>query len=313
MKTKVKVSKKAVGVFVVSLTILLLLVFVTAPASKANTSTQCVLTPVQSIATGMDTPTDTPMEPVPFPNVTGMPWDVFTPTTGGGASPPIVTPVTPAVVSGGGMPWDIFTGPTHIPHLPISSPIPQGQWSPFVTPQHGGPVHLPSPVACGIMGEESALSANITIPVLASEDESALSANTTVVYEEHWDERKRGRYEKHIQGLYELWNLLRDDGNIIRKTATLLKTVDDGPRILGRDVPDGDGLLHQLMQHFYKERARVDAVFQATGGNHRFDDYNSLSHYLINFDWLSPEADELNLLGIDIGPGNLLALRDRLW
>ena len=270
MKTKVKVSKKAVGVFVVSLTILLLLVFVTAPASKANTSTQCVLTPVQSIATGMDTPTDTPMEPVPFPNVTGMPWDVFTPTTGGGASPPIVAPVTPAVVSGGGMPWDIFTGQTHNPHLPVSSPIPQGQYSPFVTPQHGGPVHLPSPVACGIMGEESALSANITIPVPETDDM------------EEEDEDEWGRSAQ----ILKVWATVRRTGVTVGSELISMRGDDWTQK-------------YNLSKEIDAEISRVGRIMQATNGMVARGQYENVFNYLNDFRWMI--GDTVQRIRLEVG------------
>ena len=278
MKTKVKVSKKAVGVFVVSLTILLLLVFVTAPASKASMSTQCAITPVQSIATGTDTPTDTPMDPVPFPNLTGMPWGVFTPTTGGGASPPIGTPVTPAVVSGGGMPWG-YAGPTHIPHLPVSSPIPQGQWSPFVTPQNGGPA--PSPVACDIMGEESALSANITIPVPETDD----------MEEEDEDEEGDISTATQAENILALWTRLRQQGLMAQDP-------------LYRLGADGRATI-RLMD---AEINRVARIMAQTTGYTSKSDYSDIYNYLSEFQWDLTLEEGFRPVQLELGDDDLIVM-----
>ena len=300
MKTKVKVSKKAVGVFVVSLTILLLLVFVTAPASKASMSTQCAITPVQSIATGTDTPTNTPMDPVPFPNLTGMPWGVFTPTTGGGASPPIGTPgmpwgvftpttgggasppigtpVTPAVVSGGGMPWG-YAGPTHIPHLPVSSPIPQGQWSPFVTPQNGGPA--PSPVACDIMGEESALSANITIPVPETDD----------MEEEDEDEEGDISTATQAENILALWTRLRQQGLMAQDP-------------LYRLGADGRATI-RLMD---AEINRVARIMAQTTGYTSKSDYSDIYNYLSEFQWDLTLEEGFRPVQLELGDDDLIVM-----
>ncbi len=261
---KTRVSKKAVGVFVVSLLLLLLLVVMTSngPAPlQPDSASECALTsvlptPVPYIDDYLDMPMeeleDVPLTPIRHPQPSNQ---------------------TPLVSGGGGvpMPWEIaaFT-----PHLPIYSPNPPtGPHAPYTPPQPGGS----SNGACAF----------------GHEGDSVLSGNTTNPIETRTDGDDERRYDAHKEHLYESWVSLKDDAQIVPDTVAALHT---------------NALAQQLAREIDTELARVQAIFRATGSNHRPGDYRKLVDYLIYFEWLSADARTLNKVNIGIGNGNVLVL-----
>ena len=138
-RMKTKVSKKAIGIFVASAVVLLLVVFMMSEPTRvamATRASQCKVRPdTASISTGPDVLL--PLFPQP---VFGGQEDVTPPRPPGPSTP---MPLNPPIVigGGGGMPWDVFTSP----NLPISTPSPiGGQWG--VNPNLPNPSILtPSP------------------------------------------------------------------------------------------------------------------------------------------------------------------------
>lgn len=266
---KTKVSKKAIGIFVASAVVLLLVVFMMSEPTKvamATRASQCKVRPENaSISTGTD---------VPFPQpVFGGREDVTPPRP---PLPPTPNPPNPPIVigGGGGMPWDVFTSP----NLPISTPSPiAGQWSPLATPPYKPPIggHPPNPIACE----------------LGHEGESTLSANTTVEMDTDPPISKK-RYDEDKRRLYRAWDVLRDDAVAIRNTVRLDQ--------------DDDDLANQLVNEFFAERRRVDTIFQSTDGNYDPADFSALLFHLDNFKWLPKDADKLNKVRVDMGVGNVI-------
>lgn len=180
---KTRVSKKAVGVFVVSLLLLLLLVVMTSngPASlQSQSDGVCVLTPVG--------PTPVPLpyqgEEMPMEELV----EDFGPRdTGGSWSDVPLTPIrhpqpsnqTPLVSGGGGVqvPWDV-----HTPPIPTySQNPPTGPHAPYTPAQPGGP----STGACASGHEgDSVLSGNTTIDPTQSRDARLLLEAWVVVARE---------------------------------------------------------------------------------------------------------------------------------
>jgi hypothetical protein len=278
---KTKVSKKAIGIFVASAVVLLLVVFMMSEPTRvamATRASQCRVRPENaSISTGTDLPFPQPIfggreEPTPprppipsTPNPSNLP-----------------NPPNPPIVIGGGgaSPWGLNP---YLTNLPISTPSPiAGQWSPLATPALGG--HPPNPIACQLGHEgESLLSQNETRPMDTQTDDLSV---TSEIAEERI-------YHAHKKHLYELWALLKEDGLLIEETVAALHNNE---------------LAIQLGEEFDAESARVQAIFRATGSNHRPNDYHRLVSLLTNFEWLSADARTLNKVNIGIGNGNVLAI-----
>jgi hypothetical protein len=177
------------------------------------------------------------------------------------------------------MPWEIaaFT-----PHLPIYSPNPPtGQLSPFTPPQPGGAAPSNLEYCLGHDGD-SVLSGNTTHPMETQTDGD----------DEAQSVEKR-RYDAHKTHIYESWVLLKKDGLLIEDTAAALHNNE---------------LAIRLGEEFDAESARVQAIFRATGSNHRPNDYHRLVSLLTTFEWLSADARTLNKVNIGIGNGNVLVI-----
>lgn len=277
---KTKVSKKAIGIFVASAVVLLLVVFMMSEPTRvamATKASQCKVRPeTASISSGPDVLL--PLFPQP---VFGGQEDVTPPRPPVPSTP--IPPNPPIVIGGGGgvpwdveggrMPWDVFT-----PNLPISTPSPiTGQWSPLATPPYKPPIggHPPNPIACE----------------LGHEGESTLSANTTVEMDTDPPISKK-RYDEDKRRLHRAWDVLRDDAVAIRNTVRLIQ--------------DDDDLASQLVKEFFAERRRVDTIFQSTDGNYDPADFSALLFHLDNFKWLPEDADKLNKVKIDMGVGNVI-------
>ena len=274
---KTRVSKKAVGVFVVSLLLLLLLVVMTSndpTPLQSESASVCVLAPIG--------PT-----PVPIPVYAGedMPMEELVESFEYSSKLP--GPIAPVHVIGGsplintlspGLGWN------KIPNVSTNSPSPiTGAHSPFTPAQPGGAA--PSPIACAFGHEgDSVLSGNTTTNMSSQE-----------VQTETGDDEEKRRYDAHKVHLYESWVSVKDDGHIVPDTVAALHT---------------DELALQLETELDAELDRVQAIFRTTGSNHRPDEYRKLMDYLVSFVWLSEDARTLNKVQITIGSGNLLRLAE---
>lgn len=273
-RMKTKVSKKAIGIFVASAVVLLLVVFMMSEPTRvamATRASQCKVRPeTASISTGTD---------VPFPQpVFGGREDVTPPRP---PVPPTPNPPNPPIVIGGGgaSPWGLNP---YLTPLPISTQSPiAGQWSPLATPPYKPPIggHPPNPIACE----------------LGHEGESTLSANTTVEMDTDPPIAKK-RYDEDKRRLYRAWDFLRD--NAVGVSQGIRSTV-----LLDQD---DDDLATRLVNEFFEERRRVDTIFELTDGNYDPADFSALLFHLDNFKWLPKDADKLNKVRIDMGVGNVI-------
>jgi hypothetical protein len=250
---KTKVSKKAIGIFVASAVVLLLVAFMMSEPTRvamATRASQCKVKPENvSISAGTD---------VPFPQpIFGGREDITPPRP---PLPPTPNPPNPPVVigGGGGYPWDVLTSP----NLPISTPSPiGGQWSPLATPALGG--HPPNPIACQLGHEgESFLSQSETRPMDTQTDD-VMDADDG---EAAW---------ARAAEVLKVWAVVR------RKGTQLL--LDPEIKAMG-NVRGQPGWA--IVQEVDAETRRINTVMSATNGSADPDDLPEIINYLNNFKWV---------------------------